>query len=521
VTQSTTVAVSWRFGIDLNHNNGFDGFLTGAQIVYKVTERPNILLVTTDSHGWNTVSVDDNGFVDTPNIRRLAEEGVTFERSYASAPVCGPSRAGIYTGQYAHVSGAWTNGLSLQSDVSTIGERLQDQGYRTAYVGKWHLDGEYMGDGEAPPGYESEYWYDARNYRDDIGEELWEWYRSGMDTRVSENDIDEIHERGITRGDTWAGNITDTALSFLNDAQDDDRPFFLAVNYDEPHEPSLCPPPFCDMYRDERYPLPDNYETAAELGAQNKPERQREFAAAYADGNCFMNSLQGVQADGGIYRPLYFGCVEFVDDEMGRLLDAVSDDETLVTFTADHGHYLGAHGLDLKHFALYDEVINVPLVMRGPSLPEGALTDALVSHVDLVPTFLEIVAESIPSECHGESFLDTARNPSQDHRDVALIEHNGYGQARTDGDGFYPVRGLVSADGYKLCLNLLESDELYDLQDDPGEVRNRINESEHAERRDDLHDRLLAEMSSTEDPFHGQAWADREWRDVADTTHPG
>lgn len=152
----------------------------------------------------------------------------------------------------------------------------------------------------------------------------------------------------------------------------------------------------------------------------------------------------------------------------------------------------------------------------------SALEDGFVDTPnDVLPTVIDAAGGSPPADCHGDSFLDVARDPSRDHREVALVEHNGYGQARVDGDGFYPVRGLVSADGYKLCLNLLESDELYDLQDDPGELRNRIGSDGHADRRDDLHDRLLAEMAATDDAFHGQAWADRDWRDAAEPTHPG
>jgi uncharacterized sulfatase len=486
-------------------------------------DRPDIVLVTTDSQGWNAMGAcgEGEGFVETPRLDALADDGVCFENAYVTAPVCGPSRTGLYTGQYPHAVGAWTNGLGIEAGVETAGEHLRRAGYRTAYVGKWHLDGDYFGDGEAAPGYEPEYWYDGADYRADVGEAFWVWYRSGMNSRVAESDIDGIHERGITREDTWAGRITDRALAFLDDAAGDDRPFFLAVNYDEPHEPATCPPPYCDRYRDRRYPLPDNHETPGDVDAAGKPERQRAFAEAYAEGNAFMDSLSDAERDGGISRPLYFGCVEFVDSEIGRVLDATPDD-AVTAFTSDHGHYLGAHGLDLKHFALYDEVTNVPLIVRGPSLPAGANTDALVSHVDLLPTVLDIAGADDP-DLHGRSFLPAARDPSRSHRDVALVEHNGYGQARADGDGLYPVRALVSAEGYKLVCNLLETDEFYDLDADPGELDNRIDDPDpHLTAvRDRLHDRLLATMADTGDAFHGQAWADRAWRDVAEPTHPG
>jgi len=180
-------------------------------------DRPNVILVTTDSQGWNALGDVGGGFVETPTLDALASEGVRFDRTYATSPVCGPSRTGLYTGRYPHAVGAWTNGIPVQQGVDTAGQYFRRAGYRTALVGKWHLDGRYFGDGEAAPGYEQAYWYDGHDYREDVGEAFWEWYRGGMDSRVAENDIDEIHDRGVTREDTWAGNVTDRALAFLDD----------------------------------------------------------------------------------------------------------------------------------------------------------------------------------------------------------------------------------------------------------------------------------------------------------------
>jgi uncharacterized sulfatase len=472
-------------------------------------DRPNIVLVITDSQGWNAVGCGPGpDFAETPNVDALAADGVRFDRTYASAVPCTPSRAGLFTGRHAHDAGAWTNNTRLYKGVETMGQHLRRAGYRTANVGKWHLDGDYFGTGEAAPGYEPDYWYDGQNYREEMGEEFWEWYRAGMDTRVAENPIGEIHERGITREDTWAGNITDRALAFIEDARDDDRPFFLVVNYDEPHEPSLCPPPYCDRYRDRRYPLPDNYETVAELAEHGKPARQVDLAERYASGDIFMNSVEHAPEE-DIFRPLYFGCVEFVDAEMGRVFDAVDPAETHVTFTADHGHYLGAHGLDLKHAPMYDEVTNVPHVARGPSLPTGEVSTSLLSHVDVLPTFLDLAGAESPDAVSGQSYLPTAREPARDHREEALVEYHSYG-----GGDFFPVRCLVDEAGYKLVINLLDTDEFYDLNDDPGELHNRIDAADSEAVRDDLHDRLLATMEATTDRFDGDAWADRPWRDA-------
>jgi uncharacterized sulfatase len=332
-----------------------------------------------------------------------------------------------------------------------------------------------------------------------------------METRVAENDIDEIHERGITREDTWGGRITDHALEFIEDARGDDRPFSLVVSYDEPHEPSLCPPPFCDMYRDREYPLPDNYETVEELNS--KPDRHQELAREYAEGTHIINSLENTERDGSIYRPLYFAASTFIDDEIGRVVDGIDavHPNTVVTFTSDHGHYLGAHGIDLKHSSMYDEVTRVPIIVQGPSVAEGGVTDSLTGLVDLFPTYLDIAGAEVPAGLHGQSFLDTARDPSVNHRDEVLVEYHSYG----DSD-FYPVRCLVTDDGYKLVINLLDSDELYDLNVDPGELSNEIDNDEYADLRDDLHRTLLGMMEDTDDNFMDDAWADRAWSGGSD-----
>jgi len=474
-----------------------------------VSDKPNIVLVMTDTQGWNALGECGEGFAETPNIDDIADQGVRFDNTYASAVPCTPSRAGLFSGKHSHAAGAWTNNRRLQKGVRTMGHYLRQEGYRTAYVGKWHLDGDYFGTGEAAPGYDPEWWYDGQNYREDIGEDLWEWYRSGMDTRVAENDIDEIHERGITREDTWGGRITDRALEFIEDARGDDQPFLLVVSYDEPHEPSLCPPPYCEMYRDERYPLPDNYETPDDLRAHGKPDRQIEEAEEFAAGGQFIDSIVDAEEEGGIYRPLYFAASTFIDDEIGRIADAIEENhpESVFAFTSDHGHYLGAHGVDAKGFQMYDEVTNVPLIVRGSSLPSGTVSDALVSQTDLLPTFLDLAGGDLPSDLVGRSFLENARDPTTDHREDALIEYHSY-----SGTDFYPVRALVT-EQYKLVVNMLETDELYDLETDPGELHNRINDPEYADVRDDLHDRLLARMEDTDDDFRGDVWADRPWRD--------
>ena len=477
-------------------------------------DRPNVVFVLTDTQGLNAVGDvggTGSGVVETPTLDRLADEGVSFSNAYAGAPVCGPSRACLFTGMYPHRAGGWTNNLMLHQGVETMGAYFARAGYRTAYVGKWHLEGDYHGDGVAPEPYEQEYWYDGGNYREDMGDEFfdWWWNRGMADYFNAEIPPEALRERGITREDVWGGRIVDRARAFIEDV-DDEQPYFLVVSIDEPHEPSLCPPEFAERYVDDLPPLPDNYETLEELS--DKPAHQQRRAEAFRNGEFFIDSLSNPES-GVIPRPVYYGCSEFVDSEIGRLLetvDAHDRENTVVAFTSDHGHHLGAHGLDSKWATAYDETVNVPLVFRYPNgLPAGERRDAIASHVDLVPTLVDLAGIDTELDVDGRSMRPLLES-GKSYRDSALVEYHAFGAERTGDDAFFPIRALVTEEE-KLVLNLLETDEFYDLKADPGEVTNRIDDPSCAERRDALFADLTELLVETVDPFYGGYWDDRHW----------
>jgi uncharacterized sulfatase len=481
-------------------------------------ERPNVVLFVTDTQGLNAVGAvggTGDGVVDTPAIDGLASAGVAFENAYCTAPVCTPSRSGLLSGCYPHGAGAWTNNLRYYRGIRELGEYFDEAGYRTAYVGKYHLDGDYFGDGVAPDHYEQEYWYDGQNYREDVGEAFWEWYRSGMREPVSEPPVEAVRERDITREDTWGGGITERARAFLDDV-DGDQPYFLVVSYDEPHEPSLCPAAHAEPYVDEPYPLPDNYETLSELAAHDKPDHHREWARDHASGDAFIDSLSDAGETGVIRRPMFFGCAEFVDAEIGRVLEAVDarEDDTVTVFTSDHGHHLGAHGIDMKGRAMYDETTNVPLVVRYPGVvPEGDVAGGVASLVDLTPTLLAVAGIDVPDGLDGRSMWPTLRDPERAYREAALVEYHSYARGARGGGGINPIRCLVT-DEHKLVVNLFHTDELYDLHETPHEVYNHVEDPDYAGVRDELFADLRERMSTdgTNDPFDGDVWDDRHWR---------
>ena len=462
---------------------------------------PNILLVITDSQGWNMIGEAGSGLIRTPCIDSLAASGVSFTRSYSTCPLCTPARAGLFTGLYSHNAGAWANDLPVGSTIAHAGEWMQRAGYQTAYIGKWHLDGtDYFGTGICPDGWDPEYWYDGRNYLADLTEPERERWRAGLRT------AEDIRSHGITREWTWAGHITDRACKFLRNARINDpltrraEPWFLVASYDEPHGPSVCPPPYCDMYTEYSYPRPEN----ARDELQGKPSRHREWARSFT-----------INPD-GLRQPLYFGASSFVDDEIGRVVDAAREtaaDNLVVIFTTDHGHYLGAHGLDGKGPAMYEEVIRVPLIVTGPGIPRGIRSESLVSHLDILPTLLDIAGQEIPPILEGTSFVPTFRDPRKAVRDHLLAEFHRFSITHDSWFGFIPIRTIVGKE-WKLTINLDDSDELYHLGDDPGELINRIDDPTCREIAGALHRQLLADMEISRDPFRGPRWADRPWSDV-------
>jgi uncharacterized sulfatase len=212
--------------------------------------------------------------------------------------------------------------------------------------------------------------------------------------------------------------------------------------------------------------------------------------------------------------PDYFGCNAFVDSEIGRVLEAVDRHApgALVVYTSDHGDGLGAHGIWNKGPAMYDEIARIPMIVRWPGrAPAGAVCPHPVSHIDLVPTLLEAAGLPAAKALDGRSMLATVREPTRPARDVVFVEFGRYEVDHDGFGGFQPVRAAF--DGrLKLVVNLLSTDELYDLAADPDEMVNRIGDPALAAARDALHDRILAWMNETRDPFRGYYWERRPWR---------
>jgi uncharacterized sulfatase len=458
--------------------------------------RPNVLIIMTDEQPVQTVRSYGNDWVSTPNLDALAESGTRFTRAYTSSPVCTPARAGLLSGIYSHNTGAWGNHLALGQDIRTIGHHFQSQGYRTVYIGKWHLDGlDYFGTGVCPQEFEDEFWYDGRRHLDYLGPEKGRLWRS-----QTLDSVQALEEHGVDREFTWGGQITNRALRFFDEAIDDDRPWMLIVSYDEPHHPWTCPPEFLKRFEAGAFPIPETFGTTFE----NKPFVQREWSEWLGLDE---ESLQYNQR-------MTFAVTEFIDNEIGRVLQAAEgfEENTYVLFTSDHGHQLGAHRLLMKGPWMYEESIRVPFLLRGPGMKANHVADHIVSHIDVLPTLMDFCGLAIPPIMDGHSFAGIIGNGSNTsgHPNRAIVEFNRFQLDRDDFGAFYPIRCIVSG-RHKLVVNLFAIDEFYDLVADPLERQNLIDDPAYEQIRDQLHRELLDWMYVRRDAFRTPQWERRPW----------
>ncbi len=468
--------------------------------------RPNFVVIMTDTQATNVLGCYGHPELRTPRLDGLAAEGITFDRAYTTSPLCTPARAALFTGRYPQNCGAWVNGLPLGTSFPHLGQRFRDLGYRTAYTGKWHLDGhDYFGTGRCPDGWDDAYWYDGRRHLDSLSEAERVLWRQGLRT------YEALKEHDVKEDWCWGDRVSDRAARFVEDAaRTPDQPFLLVASYDEPHGPFTCPPEYAEPFLDYKYPLgPAAFDDLA-----GKPSHQREWAA--------MRERQGLtRSEHAQINPLYFGCNSWVDQEIGRVIDAVdrfAPDNTWIIFTSDHGEMMGSHGINSKGATVYQEMANIPLIVRPPR-PElrgrrGIRPGAAVSHIDVLPTLLDLSGHDIPPALEGGSLAPILRGDAgadDPDRSVFVVFHRyelpGDGQG-----GFTPMRAIVKGDR-KLAVHLLDTDELYDRTDDPYELRNRIDDPALAGTRDALHDELLDWMYRVRDPFRSPAWERRPWRE--------
>lgn len=449
-----------------------------------------IVFIMTDTQRADMLGCYGNPDMHTPNLDKLAGQGVRFKKAYTCQPVCGPSRAALFTGLWPHSAGSWGNNMPLGNNIVTIGQRVQAMGIHTAYIGKWHLDGsDYFGVGRPPDGWDPEYWYDMRNYLEELSPE------DRQRSRSTEINLDP----DLTEDFTFAHRCSNRAVDFLSMRADDD--FFMVVSYDEPHHPYVCPRPYSEMYRDYIFPKSKNIWDTLE----KKPDHHRIWAGERLSED--KDALEITPSD-------FLGCNSYVDYEIGRVIDAIDQyaPNALVIYTSDHGDMLDSHSINNKGAAMYDEITRIPWIVRWPGRsPNGLVCNHPVSHIDLAPTIMDVLGLEIPKTLQGRSMLKTFQDPEMATNETIFMEFARYEVDHDSYGGFQPIRAAFDGQ-FKLVINLLATDEMYDLEDDPEEMVNLIDSESHIKIRDRLHDKILEWMNDTRDPFRGYYWERRPWR---------
>ena len=482
-------------------------FALVASHVVAAGSRPNILFIFTDDHASHAISAYGSVINQTPNLDRIAKDGMLFRNCFCTNSICGPSRAVIQTGKYSHKNGFYRNGNKFDGTQQTFPKLLKASGYETAVIGKWHL-GEHM----APQGYSySEVligqgpYYNPPMLRDVDG--------SGNQVRVNYT--------GYTTDIT-----TDLALEWLKNQRDDSKPFMLMFQHKAPHREWAPGPSHLHLYDDVEIPEPDNlfdtYETrgraaheqdmsiaktmtARDLKLTPPPylneEQLKVWKAAYDPKNAAFEAanLQGDELVRWKYQRYikdYLRCIASVDDNVGRVLDFLDDsglaENTVVIYSSDQGFYLGDHGWFDKRF-MYEESYRQPLMVRWPGVTKpGSVSDALVSNVDFAETFLEIAGVEIPGDMQGASLVPILRNETPD--DWRKSHYYQYYEFENNSRTAHMVRRHygVRTGRYKLInfYNVGEW-ELYDLEADPREMTNIYDEPQYAS----LIKRLKAEIT--------------------------
>ncbi len=435
--------------------------------------RPNILFIMTDDHAATHVGCYGNPLVKTPNIDRLAREGVRFENAFVTNSLCAPSRATVLTGCYSHLHGIRGNSEmkgqveNINRSLVTYPQALQAAGYRTGIVGKWHLS------------------------HDPVGFDTWR-ILPGQGLYFDP----EFIENGVRK--KYAGYATDLttdfALEFLR--QPSAQPWCLVYQHKAPHRPFLPPPRFAHLYDNIEIPLPptfdDDYQTRKVAAEAEDMRFDVSIAGDYPD---LPTNLAPAAKKRWLYQRFvkdYYGAIAAVDDNLGRVLAYLDEqkltNDTLLIYTSDNGFFVGDHGWYDKRF-MYEPSLRVPLIIKAPGAPAGQVTPAMAMNIDLAPTILDYANVARPASMQGQSLRPVLTGPPPpDWRKSVYYSYYenswqlaGKGREAMADPSFQfftphrigPHRGVRTAT-HKLIHYYAEGDvwDLFDLIKDPNELRN-------------------------------------------------
>lgn len=416
---------------------------------------PNVIFAFSDEHRWQSLSFTQCPQVQTPHLARMAGEGMQFSHCISNYPVCSPWRGIFMSGRWPYQTGVIDNNLPLRPE-GTIGQAFQQAGYRTAYIGKWHLGGNRA----EPFGFEHSL--------------IWGNTNAHWASKYFPAEGDPVAYDGYN-----AVGMTDQAIDFMR--QHRAEPFFLAVSWNPPHANFTDPPE--DLKR--LYP-----DTAA------LPQRPNAAAAGQA-GDALGAKWPAYQG--------YHAHVTAIDQEMGRLMAELEQlglaDETLLVYSSDHGSMLGSHGLGGKRQP-FEESIRVPFLARWPGhIPAGTTAHSLLGTIDLPPTLCELAGVEVPGGWAGESFATTLRGEAGPEPDYQLLMHLAKDNASGGNDHPAPLFRGVTTGRHTYCVYPDRPWCLFDNEADPYQQRNLLDDPAQGATIERLRGYLADGLRAAADPF--------------------
>ncbi|WP_247730045.1 sulfatase-like hydrolase/transferase [Halovivax limisalsi] len=489
---------------------------------------PNVLVLLTDQERYD-VTAPDGPPVETPALDRLAADGMRFTEATTPISICTSARASLLTGQFPHGHGMVNNSHeadairpNLDPGLPTYSERLAEAGYRCTYAGKWHVGRDqgpedfgfaYLGgsDDHHDPDLDDAFaHYRAEEFGAPLGEVAFSdavYTRGGDGTLVAATTPVDIE---ATRAHFIADRTIEAIRAHADDRAPDagaggdepspgeaeaGRPFFHRADFYGPHHPYVIPEPYASMYDPADVELPASF---AEPYA-GKPRVQEQFLSYRGVDDFDRATWKAVLAK-------YWGFVSLLDDQIGRVLDALAESglaaDTMVVHASDHGDFVGGHRQFNKGPLMYDDTYRIPLQVRWPGEVEaGSTCDAPVHLHDLAATFCDAADVPIP-----DAFDARSLEPLLDGRRPHAWPDATFGEYYGEEFGLYTQR-MVRTDRYTFVYNGPDTNELYDREADPAQLVNLIDHPDYADVRADLVDRLVGWMAETNDPY--RTWVPR------------
>ncbi len=444
--------------------------------------RPNVLFIMSDDHAAPAISAY-GGFLakaaPTPNIDRIAKEGMLFRNCFCTNSICTPSRATIFTGKYSHMNGVY-GFTPLDQSQPTLPKLMRKHGYHTGIVGKYHLHSN-------PRGFD--YWsvlpgqgsYHNPEFVEMGGEHPSDRVQRGKRTRYRGHSSDVIGDK---------------ALAYLKSIRPKDKPFCFMFQLKAPHDPWQHAERYADLYKDEKLPEPptllDDYATRSDALRKTLQYIGSKWGN-HTNYNRQTGHLEGPARKRAQYQEYikrYLRCVAGVDHNVGRVLDYLDESglakNTIVIYTADQGFFLGEHGLYDKRL-MYEEALRMPFLVRWPGVVKpGSVNEDIVLNVDFAPTILAAAGEAVPGDMQGRSVVPLlgGRRPADWRKSMYYRYY--FSHFRTE-----PHFGVRTREHKLICFHRIDQWELYDLVKDPLELRNEYANPEYG----DLVARLKRELT--------------------------